>query len=140
MLSLLSQTLGQVILASCFAFLNLAFFCLTGLIRLLPQLARLGHQALRAFFVQSSRAYELILVRLAPFAEKHLRIDLLGDAPRLGASILLSLTLGLLVAVIAGWRLSVWTVGLPILHGLAVGLRWNEIDEPQGFRLGSRIQ
>ena len=56
------------------------------------------------------------------------------------ACILTSLLLGLLVLLVTQLPEMAWIIVPSLLHGLGVGLTWNELEEPGGIQMGTRIQ
>ena len=110
------------------------------LLRLLPSFWRLARRALRALLILSFRLYDLALTCLAPILQRFLNIDLMAGWPRMVACMCLSLVLGLLFLWLTKITVTVWSVGLCLLHGVTVGLAWDEFEEPGGIRLGMRLQ
>ena len=128
-----------ILIGACFSAPVLFFLSLAALLRFLPSLLALGARGLRGFFILSVRFYHLLLVRVAPFLHRRLGIDVLNGFTRLLATLLLSLVLGLSMLVLASFPVNEWSVGLLIIHGLLVGLIWDEIEEPRGLKLGVKI-
>jgi hypothetical protein len=124
----------------CLASLSLLFFSIAGLLRLLPGVINLVRRVLRGLLILSFRFYRLLLTCVAPFFEQRLNIDIFAGLSRVIASTILSLILGLLLLALLNLPLTEWSVGLCFLHGLAVGLAWDEIERPGGLQLGAETQ
>ena len=137
MLGLMFRLLGSVLAGVCLAALGLILSGLAALLRLLPRLTRLG---LRGFLILSFRLYHLLLTRVAPGVEQHLNVKVLAAPSRVVACFLLSLVLGLSFLLLTNLPVTGWGVGLSLLHGLAVGLAWDEIEKPGGLQLGVKIE
>jgi len=113
---------------------------LAALLRLLPQFLKLIRLGLRGFLILSFRFYHLLLTRIAPVIQQCLNINVLTVHLRVVASLLLSLILGLVFLFLTSLPVTGWSVGLSVLHGLSVGLAWDEIEKPGGLQLGVKIQ
>jgi len=77
---------------------------------------------------------------MAPIVQQRLNINILAGPSRVIASLLLSLILGLLFLLLTDLPMTGWSIGLSLLHGLSVGLAWDEIEKPGGLQLGVKIQ
>jgi hypothetical protein len=124
----------------CLASMSLAFFSIAALLRLLPHFLSLIQRALRVFLILSFRFYHLVLTCIAPTIQQLLNVDILVGSARIVASLLLSLVLGLLFILVTGWIVTGWSIVLFLLHGLFVGLAWDEIGNPAGLQLGVKIE
>ena len=140
MVNLLVGLSNQFLLAACCVSIILVFLSLAALLRLLPVLLNAIRLGLRAILILSYRLYALVLTRVAPEVEERLGFDILTGIPRLVATVLLSLVSGLLFVTITHLPLTAWIWVLLVLHGLAVGLAWDEIAQPGGLQLGGRVQ
>jgi len=128
------------LVGTCLVSSSLVLLSIAALLRLLPQFLNLIRLLLRGLLILSFRFYHLLLTRLAPVIEERLNITILTGHLRLIASLLLSLILGLLLLLLIGSPVTGWSVGLSLLHGLAVGLAWDEIEKPGGLQLGVKIE
>ena len=124
----------------CLASLSLLFFSIAALLRLLPQFMHVVRLGLRGFLILSFRFYHLLLTRMAPAIQQRLNVNILAGHSRVLASLLLSLTLGGLFLYLADLPVTGWSAGLFLLHGLSVGLAWDEIAKSGGLQLGVTIQ
>ncbi len=122
---------GLFLLATVFASAA-AFF------RLWPSFGGALRSIAIALLIISVRFYFLLLSRLAPVMERWLGIRVLDGLPRIAATTLLSLAIGCLVLVLAGWGPNRWTVLLLAGHGLLTGLVWEEVLDDDGLQLGVR--
>ena len=140
MLGLMSRFFGYVLVGTCLGSLSLVFFSVAGLFRLLPRLLHLIRLGLRGFLILSFRFYRLLLTSLAPIIQRHLNINILVGPLRVIGCLLFSLALGLLLLFLTKLPVTGWSVGFCFLHGLSVGLAWDEIETPRGLYLGVEIQ
>jgi hypothetical protein len=126
------------ILTSIFFFaVDFFVLALAGIIRLMPTLFRSGRVILNQFMDLSYQFYRFVLGNVAPFLRERWGFNILVGALRVVATVILSLVLGLLFLLVFGLPFNVWTVGLCILHGLAVGLVWGGAEAvSEGFRMG----
>jgi hypothetical protein len=134
--SLLTQLLvGACLLSPIVFFLSLAAF-----LHLLPAFVRFCHWCVRATLILSYRLYALILGWLAPVIRRVTGIDPRVGWPRLGATLLLSAAIGIAILLVTHLPFNGWSATVIVIHGLAVGLAWDEIASPGGLQLGERIQ
>ena len=124
----------------CLASMSLMLFSIAALLRLLPRLLNLIHRGLRGLLILSFRFYRLILSRIAPFVYQHLNGNLLAGPLRVVSCLVLSLVLGSLLFMLVSVRVTGLSLALFLFHGLAVGLAWDEIEEPGGLQLGVKLQ
>jgi hypothetical protein len=124
----------------CLASLSLVFFGIAALLRLFPQFLRLLRLGLRGFLILSFRLYHLLLTPVAYIFQHFLDIDIFASPIRVIASLLLSMVLGWLFTLLAEVPVVGWEIVLFILHGLFVGLAWDEIGDPAGLQLGVKIE
>ena len=139
MLGVLVGLLEHTLVGLCLASLSLVLFSLAILLRQTPRLASFLRQCLRWLLILSYRFYRLILVQVNQSAGHYLGIDLFSGFARILACLVLSLILGALILMLTNLPLA-WAAGLSILHGLAVGLAWDDIERPAGFQLGARVE
>lgn len=107
---------------------------------LVPTLVRVLGMSVRMFLLLSYRLYRVVLTPLAEVIQAWAGVDILTGIMRVGATTALSLTLGLIVIALTPLILSPITVGICILHGIVVGLIWNELEYPGHLHLGARVQ
>ncbi|MBI3732802.1 MAG: hypothetical protein HY259_05010 [Chloroflexi bacterium] len=129
----------QMILVSCLLAATMLFVVLTIALRLLPTTATSLNGLLRGVLVLSVRFYYLILGHLAPVIAQRFRVNIVEGLWRLAACILVSQLLGSLLLLLAGWEVSGWTVVLFTLHGMIVGLVWDEVVSRDGLQLGLHL-
>ena len=131
---MLSTLLGMFCFSLAFLLMTLA-----SLLPFVPVGLRFVQHSLRAMLILSFRFYDLILPRLNRWT-MNWGIDLLKGLPRIAATTSLSLTIGCVIAIFTPLPISGLILFLCITHGLFVGLTWDEIQKPGGFRLGVRIE
>jgi len=91
-------------------------------------LAQLG---LRLSFV----AYQFLLTRVQSLVAR-LGVDLLINPWRTGICVLLSVSIGMLVLMLAGWSITPPALVAIAMHGLVVGYIWDQLGPPTGLGLG----
>lgn len=124
---------------SCLLVLNFIYLLLQGLFRNLPTLFSFSRRAIREFLLLSYRLYQPILARAQPNLWRYLGVNLGNVYVRATATILLSLVFLTLIDLVLSWQFSMFGIGLAILHGLAVGIVWNDIGRPDGLQIGEEI-
>lgn len=139
-MGLLSRIVSRVLVGSVFVSLAALLMSMASLVRVFPWLLRLGHRLLRGLLILSYRLYNLILSSMRDFVLQAVRLDVLIGYPRLAMCLLLSVTVGLVVIMLTNTALVGWVLGCCALHGLFVGLAWDDIENPGGIRLGRRLE
>jgi hypothetical protein len=139
MIGVLVQVLQYAMIGMCLTSISMVLFSLAALLRLLPRLMSFTRLCLRGLLILSFRLYDLTLSNLAPLFQRF-GIDLLSGYPRLIACMLLSLLFGLLIITLIGLPINGWTVAVSLIHGLLVGLAWDETGDPDGLQLGKKIR
>lgn len=124
---------------SCLLVLNFVYLLLQGLFRNLPTLVSFFRRATREFLLLTYHLYQPILVWGQPHVWRYLGVNLRSIYVRTTATTLLSLMLLTLIYLIFGWQFSVLGIGLAILHGLAVGIVWDDIGHPDGLQIGEEV-
>lgn len=136
---ILASLFGTVVVATTVFTINLFFMGIAGVLRLIPQLAPILGRFVWGVLVFSCRLYYLLLTRLAPVIERHAGIKILTGLWRLGATLSMSLALGIVILVVSGIGISFWTIIPFILHGLFVDFAWDEIPGLSDLQMGVRI-
>lgn len=116
------------------------FIVLAFALRLVPTLLRWTSEGLRLFLVLSYRLYRLVLTPLAGFVQGWAGVDLLAGAWRVAAVMVLSLLVGLFVIAVTPLVFSIPAVIICLVHGLLVGLIWDEAEHVGHLHLGARLQ
>src|SRR5262249_35636628 len=128
--SVLSKTGGapmQMILVSCLLTATMLFVVLAIALRLLPTATNSFTTIMHSVLVLSVRFYYLMLSHISPWLDDRFGIDLLRGLWRLTSCILLSQLFGILFLLLAAWEISGWSVVLFTLHGMVVGMVWDEV-------------
>ena len=139
MLGALIGLFEHTLVGICLASLSLVLFSFAILLRQTPRLVGFLRQCLRWLLILSYRFYQLILMFVSQVVEPHLGIDIFSGFARILACLTLSLIFGSLIVMVTDFPLA-WASGLAIFHGLAVGLAWDDIEKPNGFQLGARLE
>lgn len=136
MFDLLIRIFNQTLIAACCLSIVLVLISLAGLLRLLPLALPYIRAALRVFLILSVRLYGVMLRHLAPDIRQRLGVDVFSQYPRIAASILLSLSFGLVLIALTQAPVTIWNAGLFVLHGVVVGFVWDGLEEPDDLLLG----
>lgn len=136
MAGIVGTLLQNVILGMCLVSPVVFFFSLAAFLGLLPAFLRFMHGALRVTLILSYRLYQLVLAGVTSLTG----VDIVQGWLRVVASTILSTVIGIAIHLVAEWPLWWWSVGLCVLHGLCVGLAWDEIERPGGVQVGVRLQ
>ena len=128
--------LGNIFTASCLFSLNIVVLTLAAAFRLLPSFVKAVRFAIQKILVFSYRFYEVILEWIAPYFEHIIGINIHHKFPRMILSIFFSLAFGMLILWITNIQIAAWNIGLCILHGLVVGLVWEDFNHPDEFQIG----
>jgi hypothetical protein len=115
------------------------FIVLAFALRLVPTLLRFAGEGLRLFLMLSYRLCALALTPIAGFVHRAVGINLLVGAWRVVAVMGLSLTVGLFVIAVTPLVISVLAVIVCLVHGLLVGLIWDEAEHVGHLNLGARL-
>ena len=108
-------------------------------IRLFPRLLKFIHRFLRGFLILSYRLYYLIFTILQPAVYRWFETDIHQGNFRLMFCVLFSLIIGMLPITLLHPSWSLWILGFCILHGLFVGLAWEDIENPSGIQFGRSV-
>jgi hypothetical protein len=140
MTGIIARLLANLLVGACLFAPAVFFFSLAALLGLLPVFARFLRICLRALLILSYRLYLIILTLVAPLVERWVGVDPLLGWPRLVATLTLSLIIGMVVLALTPLTATAISLGLIVVHGLAVGLAWDEIAAPGGLQLGARLR
>jgi hypothetical protein len=124
----------------CLFSLAQCFIAFALLLRFLPATAKFARVCLRGMVILSFRLYRLVLTPLAPFIQHYTGLDILSGLARVVATTLLSLGQGLVLLVVLHGPMALWSIGLFIVHGLVIGLAWDELEQPGDLQMGAHIQ
>ena len=139
-ISILLDAFEYMFASGCLLAMNFVLMALFGVLRNLPTIMKAAREAVRELLILTYRAYRPLICRLQPIAYQNLGIELGRTALRVVATSIFSLVLLLAFDLVVGWRISILLSVLAIVHGATVGLLWDELDQPNGFRTGERIQ
>lgn len=128
MWAILSRLFTNMLLAGCCFSLTFLFFSLAITFRLLPKLLPFLRNGLRWFLILSARFYALVLGQASE-----------GITWVLTTS-LLSIGIGVLLSWLASKSVHTWVVILSAIHGITIGLAWDNLLDPGGLHLGMDIQ
>jgi hypothetical protein len=139
-LGIISRLLGNLFVGTCIFSVMLFFFSLALTLRLLPKFLSFLRSMLRWFLILSYRFYNLVLTHLSICLQTRFNIFVFHGVTRVIATVILSEAFGLSILALLHKPLSAWVIAILAIHGLIVGLVWDGIMDPGGFRLGVNIQ
>ena len=128
------------LLGACILGINLLFVAIAALVGWFPSIVAFLHRALRAILINSYRLYNTLLKRMDPIADQALGIHVRRGTPRVLATIAISLLLMAILLALTPLDLSLLNVILAVLHGLLVGIVWEDALEFGSLHMGSRLQ
>jgi hypothetical protein len=126
---------GLCIASAIFLFLTLAIS-----LRLFPRFLSALRRLIWGVIVVSYRLYVLVFDLVTQGRFQHHEVDNQLIAGRMLGCAVLSLLIGSGIILLLHWPLNLIWIVLFILHGLFIGLFWDEIPNAGGFRLGERIE
>ena len=136
MIGFLLNFLGRALMGALFFGLTFLLINFMAVVRLLPLLLVGVRRIMRNVVILSYRFYRMTFIRLQPMIQNQLGIDVLNGPARLILCILFSLVLGSLALFFINLSAWFWIMGISFLHGLFVGLAWDDIENPGGVQLG----
>lgn len=116
------------------------FIVLAFALRLVPTLLRWASDAVRVFLMVSYRAYQILLLPVARWVQGALGINLLVGLWRVVTVTALSFVIGLVIIAVTPLVISIPAVVVCVVHGLLVGLIWDEAEHLGHLHLGARLQ
>ena len=111
----------------------------TTTIRVFPRLLNIIHRILRGFLILSYRLYHILLTILQPVVYGWFGVEILQGTFRWMFCLLFSLIIGLIPIILLDPSWVLWVLIFWILHGLFVGLAWDDIENPEGIQLGNQM-
>ncbi len=132
------RTLFSVCLGLCLLGLELVYAVSGAIIRNLPTLSALTKRAAREILFLSYRAYRPIVEYIKSYLGRYMDVE--NAYVRSTITTLLSLLFLILLCLMMGWAVSTFGLGLAIIHGIAVGIVWNDTGgQPDGLNLGEEV-
>lgn len=138
-MTLILRILSRFFFGSLLFSMILLFLSVATSIRLFPRLLRIIHRFLRGFLILSYRLYRTLLTSLFPAISQWFDVDILQGNFRLAFCVSFSLIISLIPISLLAPTWALWVLVFWILHGLFVGLAWDDIENPEGIQLGNRI-
>lgn len=140
MFAFFSRILGTIVIGVCLSSFGMILMSLLLSLRNLPRLLASLQNGLRRFLRLSFEVYALLIKRVRIWVLYYTGLDLLTPFPRCATTIALSLLIGWGISFVLGFALAGWMLVLLVLHGLFVGLAWEQITTPDDFQLGARVE
>lgn len=140
MFAFFSRILGTILVGMCLSSFGVLLMTLLLSLRNLPRLLANLKNWLRNLLRFSFEIYAALLTRVRVWVLYYTGIDLLLPIPRTMTTIALSLIIGWGGMSLIGFTLTGWMMALLTLHGLFIGLAWDQITTPNDFQLGDRAE
>lgn len=128
MLAILSRLFTNMLLAGCCFSLTFFFISLALTFRLLPKLLPFLRKGFHWFLILSARFYALVLGQV------------FAGITRVVITSLLSIGIGTLISWITSNSIHAWVVVFSAIHGITIGLAWDNLLDPGGLHLGMDVQ
>lgn len=110
------------------------------IIRNLPKILQALQRGLRGLLRVSFRLYNTIMSPLRVWLYQKSGVDIYAPLPRTLATIVLSLGIGTGIMAIFSLSIRPWILILLGLHGLFIGLVWENILRPEEFQMGVSLE
>ena len=140
MIVLILNVLGNLLIGAVLFSVILFFFSLAALMGMFPHFLRSMRWILRGVLILSYRLYRMTLLQLRPLIHCYLGFDLMNGYARVIMCIALSLIPGIIFLILLAPPIDFVLLCLSFMHGLFVGLAWEDIENPGGIRLGVETQ
>jgi hypothetical protein len=135
-----SRILGNILVGVCLSSFGIILMSLLLQLRNLPRMMSGLQNSVRRLLRFSFEIYSALLKKIRIWVLYYTGIDLLMPIPRTMTTIALSLLIGWGGMSLIGLALADWMIVLLSLHGLFVGLAWEQITTPDDFQLGGRAE
>ena len=135
-----SRILGNILVGICLSSFGIILMSLLLQLRNLPRMMSGLQNSVRRLLRFSFEIYSALLKKIRIWVLYYTGIDLLMPIPRTMTTIALSLLIGWGGMSLIGLALADWMIVLLSLHGLFVGLAWEQITTPDDFQLGGRAE
>jgi hypothetical protein len=135
-----SRIISSILVGVCLSSFGIILMSLLLQLRNLPRMLSGLKSSLRSLLRFSFEIYAALLTRIRVWVLYYTGIDLLMPIPRTMTTISLSLLIGWGGMSLIGLALTGWMVALLSLHGLFIGLAWEQITTPDDFQLGGRAE
>ena len=140
MFGFFSRIMSTVLIGICLSSFGMILMSLLLSLRHLPRLLASIQNGLRRFLRFSFEVYAALLNRTRIWILYYTGWDVFQTIPRTVATILLSLVMGWGGLSILRIHPLNWMWILFTLHGLFIGLAWEQITTPDDFQLGGRAE
>jgi hypothetical protein len=128
----MASIFGLVLTNTCSVFLTLTLFTLAAFFRSLPAVFKFLGDVVYMFLRISYQAYKFLLTTIFRLLES----EPPGGIGRVIITTLLSLLIFNGMYFLIKFSISGWVSGFAFVHGLSVGLFWDDFDDPDGLNLG----
>ena len=140
MIALLSRVFGSVIIGTCLSGFVIVLMTIFLGIRNLPAIVRTLQRMLRSILRGSYRLYSAVLSPVRIWIFRGTGLDIFHPVPRIVSSVILSLGIGFGVLTVFSMEFSNWILIALALHGLFVGLAWENILLSDDFQMGVNLE
>jgi len=140
MFALLSRIIGSILIGVCLSGFVIVLMTLFLGIRNLPGILGTLRRFVRAIFRSSYRLYNATLSPVRAWFFREFGFDIFHPVIRIACSIILSLAIGTILLLLFSQGIPVWILILLALHGLFVGLAWENILRSDDFQMGVNLE
>ncbi len=139
-MGMLFRATGFLLVGTCFLGMNFVLMLLFGFLRNLPNLLTVARRVFRELLFWTLQLYRPILKAADPLLQTYLGMDCRNAYLRVAATSTLSLILFVTIFLLAGWHISWLSVVMAGSHGFVAGLVWDDIENPDGLRIGESLE
>jgi len=140
MLALLSRVFGSIVIGVCLSGFVIILMTLFLGVRNLPSILATLQRFVRVIFRGSYRLYSAILSPVRVWAFQGTGYDIFHPVVRMLCTGILSLAIGAGLLAIFSLNISTWILILLAIHGLFVGLAWDNILRSDDFQMGVNLE
>ena len=131
--------IGRILFGLCSFSTFIIMLVMMVFFRNLPKLMRLFLEILRRMLFLSYLLYKAMLTWINNHSQYQTGICLLEKPQRVILCGFLSMLVYGLACLFRSKGISIWIAGCFLLHGLLVGLLWQDFFEPQGLSMGEKL-
>lgn len=139
-MALLSRVFGSVIIGICLSGFVIVLMTLFLGVRNLPSILATLQRLIRSIFRGSYRLYNAILSPVRVWVFQATGYDIFHPVARMVSSLFLSLAIGAGLLAIFSLNISNWVLIVLGVHGLFVGLAWDNILRSDDFQMGVNLE
>jgi len=137
---MLARIFGSLIIGLCLSSFGIFLMSLFLGLRNLPAILANLQRFVRVIFRGSFRLYNTLLSPVRVWVFQVTGYDIFHPVFRVACTILLSLGIGVVLLAIFSIHISAWMLIILAIHGLFVGLAWENILRSDDFQMGVNLE